>query len=258
MPGQKELHYFYRDKDFEQGKEFYAEYFKDAGEGQLCGEASPTYLTHGYALDGSLQHSWKPDNDSAVRMKQEFPEMKIIISLRNPVRRAHSFFWRTVWQGHEKTRDFETAIQEELDGMRTPKLTPLCPLYLSHYKIHLEHWFKHFSQDNVLLLVMEEWTKQPAQTIARIEDFIGAQSSGLKDTDIQKSNEGRRVVHPVLKPLTKILPSSRVMRAVNRRFFSKQGYEDIRPETAEKLRQIFEDDIKFVEEIMGLEIPAWR
>lgn len=258
LPEQKELHYFYRDGDFEKGNEFYAQYFKDAPESTLCGDISPTYLTHGYTLDHDLKHKWQPENDSAIRLHQTFPEMKIIITLRHPAARAHSFFYRTVWQGHEKAGDFEQAIDEELAGSRTPQKTPLCPLYLSHYKTHLEHWLNHFSKGQILLLIMEEWTQKPAKTIRHIEDFIGAPPSGLTDEAIKPANQGRSTSNPLLKPLSRIFPKSRIMRKLNRRLLSKTGYDKIAPQTLGKLNPVFEEDIAYVEKYLGRPITAWR
>ena len=258
MPAQKELHFFYRDGGFAQGEDFYANYFKDASSGQICGEASPTYFTRGYAVGKNGSHIFRMEEDSAIRLSQTYPDTKIILSLRHPARRAHSFFYRTVWQGHEKTESFEQAIEEELNGTRIPEKTPICPLYLSHYKTHLEHWLSLFPRENIHILIMEEWTKSPAKTLATIENFIGAEASNLKDEDIQQSNQGRRHVHPVIAPLTQIAPRSKIMRKLTRKLFTKQGYPELSQETYNKLCDVFEDDITYIEKVLGRTIEVWR
>lgn len=257
-PPQKELHFFYRDADFAKGENFYSTYFKDASNTQICGEASPTYFTRGYAVGEDGSHIFRMEQDSAIRLAQSYPDMKIILSLRHPAKRAHSFFYRTVWQGHEKTKNFEQAIEEELAGTRTPEKTPICPLYLSHYKTHLEHWLSCFPRENIHILIMEEWTTSPAKTLKDIETFVGAELSGLKDEDIQQSNQGRRHVHPLLAPLTQIAPRSKIMRKLTRKLFTKQGYPDLSKDTYNKLCKIFEDDIAYIEKILGREIKVWR
>jgi hypothetical protein len=258
MPSQKELHFFYKDGDYEQGKAFYAEYFDGASNDVICGEASPTYLTKGYTLDASGAHQWQPEDDSAVRLKETYPDMKIVLSLRHPAKRVHSFFWRVVWQGHEHAISLEQAIEAELMGERKPEETPLCPLYLSHYKTHLEHWFQHFPKENILILIMEEWTKDPAGAIAKIEEFVGAKPSGLVNEDIQATNQGRRVAHPFLEPLTRIAPKSKIMRKLTRKFLTKQGYEPLSDETLEKLAKVFSEDIDYLEGVLGRKIEVWR
>ena len=82
MPPQKELHYFYRDGDFAKGEAFYADYFKDASDTQICGEASPTYFTRGYAVgEDDSYHIFRLEEDSAIRLAKTYPDMKIIFFL---------------------------------------------------------------------------------------------------------------------------------------------------------------------------------
>jgi len=258
MPQQKEIHFFARDSLYAQGEAMYASFFDDAEEGQICGEATPTYFTHGHMFDDSMNHYWSPDDDSVVRMAKMYPDMKVILSIRHPAVRAHSFFWRMVWQGQEKAKSLEVAIEEELKGGRYYMDTVYCPLYLSRYSIHLRHWLKHFKRENIKILIMEEWTKEPAKTLAEIEAFIGVQHSGLLDEDIQKTNVGRRALHPALRFLSAIKPTSRISRALTRRFLSKKGYPDLNAKTFQRLSEIFEEDIHYVEDILGREIKAWR
>lgn len=258
MPPQKEIHYFARDALFEQGSQFYTSHFDGAGDDQICGEASPTYFIHGHTIDKDVTHQWSPDNDSVIRMAREYPNMKVILSLRHPAVRAHSFFWRVVWQGQEKAKSLEIAIEEEIAGGRHYKDTAFCPLYLSRYKVHLGHWLKYFPRENLKILIMEEWTKVPADTVADIEDFIGASRSGIIDEDVQPTNQGRRVAHPLLKAITRIAPTSRLSRAMTRRVLSRQGYPDLKPETFARLCNIFEEDITYVESVLGRDIPEWR
>ncbi len=258
LPKQKELHFFCRDADYGRGQNFYASYFKSAPKAALCGDISPTYLTHGFTQDDKLNYRFQPANDSAVRLHQTLPDTKIIITLRNPATRAHSFFWRTVWQGHDTAESFEQAVEEELSGKRKPEHTPLCPLFLSQYKTHLAHWLNHFDKDHILLLVMEEWTRESAKTIRRIEDFIGAPHSNLQDCDIEQTNEGRSLYNPFFKPLTRIAPKTRFMRKLTRNVLSKPGYKPLNPQTLKNLAPIFEQDIVYVENWLGRPLPAWR
>lgn len=74
----KEIHYFDRDYNFKKGKKWYHHSFINLNSDKknyLCFEATPDYMYRAFA---------------AERMHQQYPNLKIIIVLREPVKRAYS------------------------------------------------------------------------------------------------------------------------------------------------------------------------
>lgn len=74
----KEVSYFNRNYNFKKGKNWYHRAFIDLDlnkKNYLCFEATPEYLYHSF---------------TAERIYQEYPGIKIIIILRDPVQRAYS------------------------------------------------------------------------------------------------------------------------------------------------------------------------
>ena len=95
----KEIHYFSRERNFKKGIEWYKNIFNTCKKGQLKGEFSTTYLYDGKTPD---------------RIKKEFPNTKIIISLRNPVDRAFSHYRNEIKGGHiPKNTTFEEAMKND-------------------------------------------------------------------------------------------------------------------------------------------------
>ena len=75
MPTKKELHFFDCDKQFSKGINYYNNYFVDRKNELIQGEFTPRYILY---------------KESLLRIKNLYPGVKIIISLRDPVDRAWS------------------------------------------------------------------------------------------------------------------------------------------------------------------------
>ncbi len=255
MPSKKELQFFYRDGDYKGGIDEYYSYFNDAEETQICGEASPPYFEKGFRLDDRNDHLFSDDEDCITRLSKHFPDTKIILSLRSPIKRVHSQFWKGVWQGRETAKTLEQAIEEEQSGVRNPKNTPLCWLYRNHYKIHIDHWLSIFPKNQVKVIIFEEWTKHPDAFYKDMSKFLGVNADGFGK--VEKTNEGRSLHHPFLRPIAALWVKLTGTRTFSRKVASKQGYPELSPETACALQDIFADDIAFVKDTLGLNTERW-
>ena len=78
IPYKKELHFF--DANFDKGTAHYAAEFQGWSNQKAVGEITPKYLHHEAAAD---------------RIKATLPAAKLIVSLRNPVERAYSSYWKS-------------------------------------------------------------------------------------------------------------------------------------------------------------------
>ena len=141
------------------------------GKRSVVGEASPYYLFHPAA---------------AERIAKTTPEVKIIVLLRNPVKRAISHHLHMVWEGHEHEEDLNKAL--DLEASRLAGLEERLLMdeklvsrphqhysYLSrgHYAGQLERLFKHFDRNNVLVMATETLIAQSEQSLAEIQSFLG-------------------------------------------------------------------------------------
>lgn len=259
MPKTKEIHFFDDDRSFAQGMESYAAHFERSSD-EVSGDITPTYFNRGYTKDSAGAHKWSPEDDAITRMAANIaPDTQIILSLRNPIMRAQSFYARTKWQGHESADTFEQAVQEEIDGKRSPEITPLCPLYLSHYKIHVQHILKHINPKKVLIMIMEEWTAEPQKAHEVLANALGVSVTGFAADHIPTTNEGRQSVSTLGAKMIKKLPSQRLRRMLSRHLLSQKGYQStISPALHARLLAHFEDDIAYLEGLLARPILSWR
>jgi len=141
------------------------------GHKAVVGEASPYYLFH---------------PGCAERMAKTIPDTKIIVLLRNPVKRAISHHLHMVWEGHESETDIDRALDLEssrLEGIEQRLLAE--PSFVSrphqhysylargHYAAQLERLFTHYDQNNVLVMTTERLVSDSENSLTTIQNFIG-------------------------------------------------------------------------------------
>ena len=85
MPNEKELHFFDTNEPISDNRfNKYLKRFRTRKEYLGKGEATPIYMFYPHTLE---------------KIKAFFPELKIIIVIRNPARRAYSHYWYEVTRG---------------------------------------------------------------------------------------------------------------------------------------------------------------
>ena len=163
MAPEKELNYFYDDSLFIQGPHRYAEFFKDAPEDSICGEASPGYICH---------------PRSPGRIHRQIPNVKLIVTLRDPVERAYSQYWDNRRQLAEG-RTFGAL----LDGPQHQVFNPDRKNYFTRglYSVYLERYLALFPREQLLIIQFDELKTDPDQVYRRCFEFIGVDPDAMGD-----------------------------------------------------------------------------
>ena len=176
----KEIKYF--DCNYQRGLDWYRSFFpyqKDVEESDgLAIEASPYYIYHPLA---------------AERIRKDFPDIKIITLLRNPIDRAYSNYHMNYDLGVELLPTFEEAIEAEparLDGevekiIADPDHSLFNHMHLSYlnqgiYADQLKRWFSIFPREQILVLQSEKFFSEMPEVYAQILDFLGLPQEPLK------------------------------------------------------------------------------
>lgn len=188
LPETKELHYFDREgrRDGIDDEASYRACFAGAASGQVCGECTPSYLTRERVCD---------------RMARLMPRVRLLVILRDPVKRAWSHYGLRVRQGRE-SRSFERAIRaeraEESDWVRA---------YIgwSRYAEHLGRFEEAFGRESLHVLFLEELVKEPARVLEGVWRHLGV------PTDAEASREAPP------KSNAMVMPRSVAMYSLTRR-----------------------------------------
>ena len=163
----KELHFF--DENWQRGRTWYRRGFVSNPTG-LNLEATPAYLFHPHA---------------AARAAVTVPDARLIVVLRDPVRRALSQHRYETRRGYE-TLSFEDAVaaepdrtnddwlQAQIDPAHWPAaLKRHSYLRRGHYAQQLARWRAHFPANRMLVIEDRELHADAAATMDRVFGFLG-------------------------------------------------------------------------------------
>ena len=178
----KEIHFF--STKFWLSENWYLSQFPALPEGEsfFTGEASTSYFDY---------------PEVPQRINHYFPNLKIIILLRNPVDRAFSHY-NHVRKQHpgKELRSFEQAVHEEIEAIENSNFYSSLKLsylnkpygYLEYgyvvrglYLYFLKQWFKFFERKNILILRSEEFYQEPEKTMSTVFDFLDIKNFKLKN-----------------------------------------------------------------------------
>jgi hypothetical protein len=173
----KECHFF--DFRFDFGVPLYRACFPRQAEIQRlrdasgstvhCGEASPYYVY---------------DPRVPGRVKDLLPDVKLILLLRDPVKRAFSHYRHNKAAGYER-RSFAHAVREELEAGPEACLRARGRMahgnqhhrrfsYLTRglYLEQIRHWHAHFSREQLLILRSEDFFEETATVFDKVLGFL--------------------------------------------------------------------------------------
>lgn len=172
-PLRKEVHYF--DLNYGRGEAWYRAHFGRAGEPGLNVDSSPYYLYHPAVPQ---------------RLHALLPSAKLIVLLRDPVRRAYSHYWHERDKGRE-TLDFEAAVDAEpgrveaahrglADGTldRSREHQHFSYLARGRYAEQLERWFAVHPPERFHIVRFEDLARDPLAVLDATLAFLGLPPAG--------------------------------------------------------------------------------
>ncbi len=162
---------------------------------QMRGEITPAYLI-------------LPD-ETIAQIAQRMPNLKILVSIRNPVSRAWSALRRNIWRDlgikpseiNEDDKLFEKLMTKEL-------------LSRGDYEGNIPRWEKFFSKEQIHVIFFDDIETKPREVINDLCTFLGVDPSRLpqNDGDNDKVNSA---------PNQEIIPA--FARAKLEKYYEKQA-----------------------------------
>ncbi|HET9693501.1 MAG TPA: sulfotransferase [Steroidobacteraceae bacterium] len=199
-PLRKEVHYF--DLQYGNGERWYRANFGPLGRPGLNLDSSPYYLFHPLA---------------AQRAHALVPQAKLVVLLRDPIRRAYSHYWHERDKRRERL-SFEDAIAAEPERVgddeqrlargeiQQSRAHQHCTyLARGRYAEQLERWLRFYPREQLLVLQFEDLGRAPMVTLNRTLEYLA------------------------LPPMARVRLDPRNARK----------YPPINPATAERLREYF-------------------
>jgi len=136
---------------------------------------------------------------AAERIKKLIPNVKLLVILRNPVKRAYSSYHHVKRQGFEKM-SFEEAIKDDhkrfenwKNMVRKNEVTreniakiPTPHISIGMYAIHLKKWFEVFPREQFLILQTEDMQNDPQRITDQVFNFLRLPGYKIKEFSKKK------------------------------------------------------------------------
>ena len=264
LPRIKEPMFFNREEHFARGVEWYEEmFFKGAERYPARGEATPHYLY------------WS--GKVAPRIKELYGDrdVKFIVSFRDPVKRAYSWYWNMVREGREDLA-FAEAISAEGERLATHRrsLDEQGSMVYGHfeggrYAGQLRPFLELFPKENFLFLLQEDLNKDPYAVASEAFAFLGVDSSvRVRQANSNLATMPRmRAVHRLLrersaakeliKPLIPLPVRSRIVSGVMRLNLKRTSYPPMDKSSESDLRRRYREEVQQLQKIVGRDLSHW-
>ncbi|SDL81969.1 sulfotransferase family protein [Nonomuraea jiangxiensis] len=222
----------------------YEALFAEAPDGALTGESTPFYL-----YDLAAQR----------RIHTAIPHARLIVTLRDPVERAHSN-WTHLWSaGLEPIGDLVRACEAEQERIAAGWAHFWHYTALGRYGEQLTHLFGLFPREQVLIFRYRDLVDRPAATLDRICAFLGVRQGLL--TELPRENvtahPDASTRHVLLSSLRRRLPSALagpVETLLQRRGAARRP---LSWEQRQRLVPYFADDIRLLQRVTGEDYSDW-
>src|SRR4051794_13984507 len=211
LPRDQALHFFDKQEHFEGAPDYGILHgnFDGGWRWRTAGEVTADYVYYSPALE---------------RIARYNPDMKLIISLRNPTDRAFSHWNMRRAKGREPL-EFLDAIKRDQEQIGSGTLRGNAHLERGFYASQLERVFDFFPREQVLLIKYEDFRRDYAQTINRLFDFLEVRR--LTNLKNKEQNTG---------------PYQRKITAEEREYVSA----------------LFDEEIYRLEKMLGWDCSDWR
>lgn len=231
--------------------EVYESLYLSASPLQLKGDTSPSYM-------------W--DQTCAKRIFEYNPKAKIIISLRHPVDRAFSHFKMNLFIGHEREKDFLKALKS--------KKSPYWGgsnryLEISQYFLQVKEYYDVFPEDQIKVIIFEEWVNNVGSCISEICSFLGIDPVQRSLLKVKEFNEVKETRLNFILRLLRIYRVKSLIKAVmsqekidfykSKIFTSNRSGKKLDPGIRNNLNLLFVDEIEKLGSLVGIDFcDKWK
>lgn len=235
--------------NYQKGFAWYNSFFKEAKSNQKKGEYTNQYMIA---------------PDSAELIEENYPNIKLIACLRNPVDMIYSlYWWRKATVVGEKLPDtFEEALKKE-DFLNKAK-----------FGGQLKKFYDFFPKEQIKVILFEDLKQDPEKIFGEVLDFIDVEKfsppSLNKKVNVAKESNSK-ILNVFLLLFFKLLKKLNLSADI-RNILSKEplntiftkltkkdyNYPKISDEAREQLKKYYIDDIDLLESLIDKDLSPWK
>ncbi|WP_299384460.1 sulfotransferase domain-containing protein [Helicobacter sp. UBA3407] len=263
-----EPHYYYKSWEYAKGLEWYLkEYFSEASEDKRAvGERSSSYLYGGARV--------------AQRIAKDFPQMKFIFMLRNPIQRAWGNYRFTALQGLEELSFYDAIKREKIRIKEShgiwSEIQPYDYTGRGFYAKQLKEFLEFFPKEQILCIKSESLSNDNLEPLFKIYRFLGLLDTAFMPLPAPIHASPSVVSAKVQKELRDYFGGDKfrflindIRKEENVEIQDKQKYLQLQenlkgkkeaiPQDCEKiLQEIFKFDIEELEKMVDFDVRSWQ
>lgn len=248
----KEFSYFFLSSENSLDSKKYKYFLKTWKSGQLRGDFNNAYII---------------TSGIAERIKNHNPDIKILVSLRNPVSRAYSHYLHRYSLTKKDWKPFFQAVKNPEDRRAI--------IEFGFYGKLLQKFFDKFKRENILVLVCENIKKDPLKFIRKVYKFLGVDHSfepqrakmNINVTLFKLTKLGNFVHKSITPALKKSLIGWKIHQSPIIRkvfyYFAKwyspeEKSHNIDDKTQNYLKKVYRKDIEKLEKLIQRDLSIWK
>ncbi|MCB0514403.1 MAG: sulfotransferase domain-containing protein [Bacteroidetes bacterium] len=210
------------------------------------------------------------DIKALKKIKEHFPQIKVIAAIRNPIDFLYSNYWYMKSSNfhHLIPNSFEEAIEKAVEG------DPYFKEY-AYFSKHLENCYKIRGKENVHIILLDEIKTNPTKALIDLYAFIGVDKNFEPSFADKKVNQTKMLKYTFLMPIVhtglklisnmglqslinKMMNSDTLIRKIFRKFFfSNKKYPKISEKTKKALQIEFKPEIMKLQRLIERDLSSW-
>lgn len=262
LPDSKELHFFSAK----------GEYKTEGGYAQCNADKDVKWYKRQFLADerrkGEISTHYLFDLESAARIGEAFPDIKIFVVLRNPVDRAFSQYNMERHKTGKERRSLMQVIQEEPDNEIIAR---------GLYARQLAPYLRQFSDNQLRVYLFDDMKRDPAAFFLDLFGFVGVDTSFVPPSLNKRMNKSRKAkfvfiprfvrsirttleaagMRSIIRTLTR-LGVARQLRKFNNRYNQVAMDFEMSPSERDALDECFADDIERLEKLIKRDLSRWK
>ena len=230
---------YYKDAPLIESKDDYINLFPDSFNSRIHGESSVSYLFY---------------SDVAEKLFKHNKDAKILIFLRNPVKRAFSHYLMDYSAGY-----FNHSFSELIRNKSINKEAYQQVVSLGYYYEQLRRYFDVFPREQIKVLITEEIIKDLNKSMIEIEEFLDVNSYENYDFEIKNVYQGtdNKIISLFyrsikFKSLIRKIINKDIIDKIKNLFLSKKKPQ-LNDVDHEFLKTLYKSDIDKLSDLLGLD-----
>lgn len=239
----KEVHFFNKQHNYDKGLDWYLSHFVGHTSETAIGEITPNYFWTTHDTKEIAESHRTQDVPQLVY--QHFPDMKLIVSLRDPVYRAISAYFHLVNRGYFSPYERFTDVSHSRGVIS-----------MGYYYTHLTEWLKYFARDQIQVLVYEEdILEHKDETVKRLYRFLEVDTV-FKPSEMDRKYKTRLKglalwAGHYSRRLGKITAKTPILRSIDR------PQVKVSDEEIATLVKLYAEENRKLEALLGRKLSGW-